>query len=127
MTFEIVLQTEPLHLPATVPSREGAIVRFEGRVRPEENGERIAALEYEAYQPMAEQQIGKILSELAQIHPCLHARIYHRLGRIPVGDAAIIMEVIATHRAEAFALASTFMDRLKQDVPIWKIGTHPPS
>lgn len=125
MTCDIVLQQEPLRSADAVPGGSGAAVRFEGRVRPDENGVPITALEYEAYQPMAERQIGKILSELAGRHPCLHARVHHRLGRVPVGETAIVVEVFSTHRAEAFALASAFMDRLKQDVPIWKVRAVP--
>jgi molybdopterin synthase catalytic subunit len=47
--------------------------------------------------------------------------ILHRTGIVPVGEAAIIIRATARHRAEAFALVSGFMDRLKQDVPIWKV------
>jgi molybdopterin synthase catalytic subunit len=101
----------------------GAMVRFEGRVRPEENGQIIEALIYEAYEPMAQNQMREILQQLAQSWPCILARVRHRVGRVPVGDAAIIVEVLSTHRAEAFALATAFMDRLKQDVPIWKVDS----
>ena len=69
---------------------------------------------------MAGQQMEKIARELGEQHPCLAVRVRHRIGRVPVGEAAILIEVAARHRAEAFALASAFMDRIKQDVPIWK-------
>jgi len=122
MIIDVALQSEPLHPHEKAPSGSGALVRFEGRVRPEENGAQIEALVYEAYMPMAQNQMESILSELAQTSPCLLARIRHRIGRVPVGEAAIMVEVYSTHRAEAFALASAFMDRLKQDVPIWKLS-----
>jgi molybdopterin synthase catalytic subunit len=98
----------------------GAWVEFRGVVRGEEEGQPIAALEYEAYSPMAEREIRRIIADIAQRQPCLQVRVVHRVGVIPVGEAAIAVGVAAKHRAEAFALLAEFMDRLKQDVPIWK-------
>lgn len=121
MTVDILLQEEPIVLKTDVPPEAGAVVRFEGRVRADESGRRIRALIYEAYQPMAERQMEKIVRELGAHHPCLHVRVRHRQGEVRVGEIAVAVEVLAAHRAEAFALASAFMDRLKQDVPIWKI------
>jgi molybdopterin synthase catalytic subunit len=126
MVVDIALQTEPLFLPDTKPlAGAGAVVRFEGRVRGEENGATIDALDYEAYEPMARQQMEKIARELGIIHPCLAVRVRHRVGRVPVGEAAILVEIGAKHRAEAFAFLAEFMDRLKQDVPIWKAAPKP--
>ncbi len=98
----------------------GALAEFSGIVRGEENGRVIAALEYEAYSPMAARVMRDILAELGQRHPCLFVRVTHRIGIVPVGEAAIHIVVTARHRAEAFAMLAGFMDRLKQDVPIWK-------
>ncbi|MEI6491686.1 MAG: molybdenum cofactor biosynthesis protein MoaE [Verrucomicrobiota bacterium] len=98
----------------------GALVEFTGIVRGMEEGRLISALRYEAYQPMATNQIRRILNEVHALHPCIRATVLHRTGVVPVGQAAVYVGVEAVHRAEAFALASGFMDRLKQDVPIWK-------
>jgi molybdopterin synthase catalytic subunit len=121
MTLDILLQTEPIVLKTDVPPEVGAVVRFEGRVRADEQGRTIRALIYEAYQPMAERQMEKILRELGARHPCLSVRVRHRVGDVRVGEIAIVVEALAAHRAEAFALASAFMDRLKEEVPIWKM------
>ena len=121
MIIDIALQTEPLFLAETKPlTGGGAVVRFEGRVRGEDQGAAIDALDYEAYEPMAQRQMEKIARELGTLHPCLAVRVRHRVGRVPVGEAAILVEIGAKHRAEAFAFLAAFMDRLKQDVPIWK-------
>jgi molybdopterin synthase catalytic subunit len=125
MIVDIALQNEPLIFAEPVPEGAGAVVRFEGRVRAEEKDARIAALDYEVYAPMAQRQMEKIARELGALHPCLAVRVRHRIGRVPVGDAAIVIEVCARHRAEAFALAEAFMDRIKQDVPIWKSAVAP--
>ena len=104
----------------TERSGGGAIVEFTGIVRGMEDGRVISALRYEAYQPMATNQIRRILNELQALHPCIRATVLHRTGVVPVRQAAVYVGVEAVHRAEAFALALGFMDRLKQDVPIWK-------
>ena len=121
MKIHIQLTTERIaeHLPPPLAAL-GAWVEFRGVVRGEENGATIAALEYEAYQPMAEREIRRLLTELSTAQFCLAARVIHRVGIVPVGEAAIYVGIAGRHRAEAFALLTAFMARLKQDVPIWK-------
>ncbi len=122
--MEIHIQIADTPIAETIPppatGRAGAWVEFRGRVRGEENGGTISALEYEAYPEMAEREIRRQLAEISTRHACLAAKVIHRLGLVPVGEAAIYVGVAAKHRAEAFALLAEFMDRLKQDVPIWK-------
>jgi molybdopterin synthase catalytic subunit len=98
----------------------GALAEFSGIVRAEENGRDIAALEYEAYSPMAERVMRDIITDIGRGHPCLFVGVTHRVGVVPVGETAIHIVVAARHRAEAFAMLTEFMNRLKQDVPIWK-------
>lgn len=124
MRIQLQLVREPIPLARTWDPAEsgaaGALAEFTGLVRAEENHQTIAALEYEAYDPMALNVMRQILEALAQKHPCHAAQVIHRLGVVPVGAAAIYVGVTARHRAEAFAVLTEFMDRLKQDVPIWK-------
>jgi molybdopterin synthase catalytic subunit len=103
----------------------GACAQFTGIVRRQENDQTIGGLVYEAYHAMAEAVMRDILEQIAVEHPCQRVRVQHRLGPIRVGEAAIHIEVHARHRAPAFALLAGFMDRLKQDVPIWKTDTLP--
>lgn len=120
MNIEILISNEPLRLdPVSVPGA-GAVARFDGVVRGIEEGAEITGLEYEAYISMAEKGIREILEELLLAHPFLLARVHHRVGFVPVAEAAILMDVHSKHRAEAFAVLAKFMDRLKLDVPIWK-------
>jgi len=123
MNVDIVISEQPLQLPPLILPGCGAIARFDGIVRGLEDGKEIAGLYYEAYAPMAEKVIRDILAELHREHPCERVRISHRIGFVPVGEAAIMMDVHSSHRGEAFALLQKFMDRLKQDVPIWKRGS----
>jgi len=122
MEIEIQLTTSPIAGKILPPAsgEEGAWLEFRGVVRGEENGQPIAALEYEAYPEMAEREIRRLLEAIAVKHPCLAARVIHRLGTIPVGETAIYVGMAGRHRGETIALLAEFMDRLKQDVPIWK-------
>jgi molybdopterin synthase catalytic subunit len=124
MQIEIQITPERIdthsELPKEFSSNTGALAEFSGIVRAEENGRDIAALEYEAYSPMAERVMHEIISEIGHRHPCLSVGVTHRVGIIPVGETAIHIVATARHRAEAFAMLTEFMNRLKQDVPIWK-------
>ena len=126
MDIEIVISEAVIMPPVfCVNAGVGALAEFTGTVRGEENGEPISALVYEAYPAMAEPVMRRLLEELATTHPCVAVRVQHRTGTIRVGEAAIHIAVRAKHRAPAFALLAAFMDRLKQDVPIWKIDMLP--
>ena len=121
MEIEIQLTSQRIEEQQQPPAASlGAWVEFRGVVRGEEDGQLIRALEYEAYSPMAEREMHRLIAELSAAKPCLTTRVIHRVGVVPVGEAAIYVGIAAKHRAEAFALLSAFMNRLKQDVPIWK-------
>jgi len=129
MEIEIQLTNEPiaenispLQWWPSAKTAHGAWLEFHGVVRGEENGQTIHALEYEAYPEMATREIRRLLQEISTRHPCLAAEVIHRIGVIPVGETAIYVGVASPHRGEAIALLTEFMDRLKQDVPIWKRG-----
>src|SRR5271154_1186618 len=123
MEIEVQLTSAPIAGKISAPSQigeHGAWIEFRGIVRDSENGGKISALEYEAYPEMAGREIRRLLEEISKKNPCLAAKVIHRVGIIPVGETAIYVGVAAKHRAEAIALLGEFMDRLKQDVPIWK-------
>jgi molybdopterin molybdotransferase len=123
MEIEIQLTGTPIAEKISPPANLGAYgawLEFRGVVRGQENGANISALEYEAYPEMAEREIRRLLETIATRHPCLAARVIHRIGVVPAGAAAIYVGVASRHRAEGIALLGEFMDRLKQDVPIWK-------
>lgn len=128
MDIEIQLTTAPIAeniAPPSLAAEQGAWLEFRGIVRAEENGQRISALEYEAYPEMAEREIRRILESLGAKNPCLAAKVIHRVGIIPVGETAIYAGVASSHRGEGLALMTEFMNRLKQDVPIWKAKALP--
>lgn len=123
----IQLTSEAIPAHPAIPDVEGAgaWTEFRGLVRGEELGQSIAALEYEAYAAMAELEIRRLIQELSAEYPCMAMVVIHRVGVVPVSEAAIYVGVASKHRAEGFAMLAGFMDRLKQDVPIWKCRAVP--
>jgi molybdopterin synthase catalytic subunit len=111
-------------LPVGAPGA-GARVEFYGTVRETEEGTGIRGLRYEIYESMAEKQLLRIFSELKVLYPCEAVAVVHRMGEVLVGETAIYVGVTASHRAEAFGMLSALMDRLKQEVPIWKAEVLP--
>lgn len=103
-----------------VGPQDGASVEFLGIVRGEEEGALIAGLEYEAYEPMAEAIIGRLIDEAARRWPLHGVCVRHRLGGIPVGETAVFIGVRASHREEAFSACRFLIDRIKEEAPIWK-------
>ena len=98
----------------------GALLRFDGIVRRLENDRPIVALDYEAYEPMASRQIRQLAEELTGEFGLLGVFVEHSRGRIPVGKRAFRLRVASGHRKEALQAVDRFIDRLKQNVPIWK-------
>ena len=98
MKIEIQLTHAPIVAPKLTEEfsgSAGAFAEFSGNVRDLENGNKITALEYEAYSPMAENEMRRILESLAEKHPCLAAKVIHRLGVIPVRERAITLASLA--------------------------------
>ena len=122
MEIRVTITREPIVASGvTSPdASSGAVVEFAGIVRGAEDGLAIAALDYEAYEGMAQSEMERIAAELSKAYPCRSFEVTHRIGRVPVGEASILVRIEAKHRAEAFGMLAEFMDRLKRDVPIWK-------
>ena len=128
MRTEIVFTHEPIVAPARrVESREvGACVEFFGIVREMEKGAALSGLGYEAHESMARKHLERIFAELAEAHPVEEVVFIHRLGWVPVGEASMFVRVLSAHRGEALFFCGAAIDRMKQDVPIWKRITLPP-
>jgi molybdopterin synthase catalytic subunit len=104
----------------TVDARDGASVEFLGLVRGAEDDQPIAALNYEAYAPMAEQMIGKLIEEAKARWGLHQVFVRHRVGTVGVGEIAVLIGVAAPHREQAFEACRFLIDAIKRDVPIWK-------
>ena len=114
----------PLSLDECVKAVEhpgsGGTSVFIGTVRDENDGLRVTLLEYEAYPSMAKKEMERIAGEIAAEIPGARLAVLHRLGRLEVGEIAVICAASAPHRGEAFAACRALIDRIKERVPIWK-------
>jgi molybdopterin converting factor subunit 1 len=99
---------------------DGAVVIFEGVVRNNTKGRATLYLEYECYEQMALKQIGEIGREIAAQYEVGRLGVVHRLGRLEVGEASVVVVATAPHRRPAFEAALEAINRLKREVPIWK-------
>ena len=97
----------------------GAEVIFLGRVRNHSQGRGVTGINYEGYEPMAEDRLQAICADLGQAG--VQLRIIHRLGEVPAGELSVAIAARAPHRAEAFAACSEALERLKRETPIWKL------
>lgn len=98
----------------------GAVVCFTGVVRDREGDRPVTALDYEVFERMAERQFALIFDEMERRWPVASVRLAHRAGVVKVGEPSLWVEVIAPHRAEAFAACQFLIDEMKRTVPIWK-------
>ena len=99
----------------------GGIAVFVGVVRDNSGGRRVVALEYEAHGPMAEAKMKEIGEAVYRRWPDVkRVAMVHRVGRLGIGEASVVIAVSAAHRAEAFDACEFAIDTLKQTVPIWK-------
>lgn len=101
-------------------SGDGAVAAFTGIVRNHNQGRLVQFLEYEAYEPLAERALSQIVTEARVAWPGTRLGVHHRIGRLEVGDASIIIVAASPHRADAFAACRYTIERVKQIVPIWK-------
>lgn len=98
----------------------GGIVVFEGVVRDNARGKQVRYLEYDVYPEMAIAQIRAIVVEAEQRWGVERVAIAHRVGRLEIGEASVIIAVATPHRGEAFDACRFIIDTLKTRVPIWK-------
>lgn len=120
----ILLSSAPLSLAAVVSAVEhpgaGGLTTFTGNVRLHSRGQTIERLEYEAYAPMATAVMTQIADGIEAELEGTRVAIHHRVGVLGIGETAVVIAASAPHRAEAFEACRAAIERLKDDVPIWK-------
>lgn len=120
----VQLLAEPLSLDRCVAAVRGpgmgGLVTFTGMVRRHSRGVTVDHLEYEAYAPMAVREMTRLCDEIEAEIAGTRLAVEHRVGRLEIGDVAVVIAAAAPHRAEAFAACRAMIDRLKDRVPIWK-------
>jgi molybdopterin synthase catalytic subunit len=141
--FEVVravLSADPISVDQAIAAVEsdtaGAVVSFSGVVRNHDGGKAVERLSYSAH-PTAHQVMADVVARLVAEQNAMGeeaagetsggkagqpVRIWaaHRIGTLEIGDPALVCAVSAAHRGQAFAVCSELVDRIKEQVPIWK-------
>lgn len=105
---------------AVASPRRGAVVLFLGTARDHHQGRAVTLLGYDAYRPMAEARLERIVTELSDPAAEVAVEIVHRLGEVPAGEASVAIAAASPHRAAAYEASRLALERLKKEVPIWK-------
>ncbi len=118
------ISSEPLdldqHLRAVDDASAGAVTTFVGRVRDHDPdaATAVVALEYTSH-PDAEQALRRIATDAAGSTGAIVA-VSHRIGRLEVGDSAVVIAVASSHRATAFEVCREIIETIKTELPVWK-------
>ena len=126
MMREVAIHDGPLPAALLTPSallcrEHGAVASFLGVVRDHARGQTVLSLHYDCYRSMAEAVLHRLIIEAAErCDPQLTARIVHGIGPMVPGEVSVAIHVGSAHRAAAFDACRLLIERLKQDVPIWK-------
>ena len=120
----IRITNDPLDAALAVSQVEspaaGAVAVFVGVTRNNTAGREVLFLEYEAYRPMADDQLRRVADEMSERWELQGVAIHHRLGRLEIGEASLVVAAASAHRQAAFEACHFSIDRIKQIVPIWK-------
>jgi len=118
------LTTEPLDVGAIarrgVLPECGATVTLDGYVRQFTKGRETLYLVYEAYEPMALNEMEKLSRRAHEQFEIAHVGIAHRLGKLEIGETSVVIAASAPHRRAAFEACEWLIKELKRTVPIWK-------
>ena len=119
-----LLVAGPLDVAAVVHEVEdpeaGAVASFVGTVRRRSRERDVLHLEYEAYEDMAEPMLAALGKELTERHGLCGVAIHHRLGRVEIGQASVVIAVSAPHRSAALDACREAIETLKTTIPLWK-------
>lgn len=118
------LTTGPIDIDSVarrvVPPECGATVTLDGYVRKFTKGRETLHLVYEAYEPMAVKEMGKLVATAKERFEIANIGMVHRLGKLEIGETSVVISVAAPHRKAAFAACEWLISELKRTVPIWK-------
>ena len=103
----------------------GAQTLFLGVVRDNHLGQRVEAVTYDAFVPLAEKVLGDIAREAHERWgPALRVALVHRTGRLAVGEASVAIALGSAHRDAAYQASRYVIEELKRRTPIWKKEHH---
>lgn len=103
-----------------IGATNGAVDIFVGTVRNFAEGKDVEALEYHGYPEMGERVLQRMIEQAFEKWNIGRIAVQHRLGRLQLTEASVIIAVSAPHRAEAFEACRFIIEEIKKDLPIWK-------
>ena len=98
----------------------GGTVAFLGTVRRSAEDGDVEAIEYSAYDAMAEEELGRIVAEARDRWPGVRVALRHRVGLVLLGEPSVAIVTAAPHRADAYAASRFLIEETKRRAPIWK-------
>ena len=102
----------------------GCVVTYVGLIRDNSRGKPVLSVEYEDAEGRAENRLCEIASEIKQKWPVNNVAIYHRVGKLKVGDINLVVAVASAHRQEGFDACQYAIDQFKQELPTRKRETY---
>ncbi len=112
---------EPLLAQITPGNVEaGAIVVFAGTVRRHNENREVAFLEYSAHPALATRTMAEIEAQILGRPGILSCRLWHRIGRLELGEISVLIVVCSAHRAQAYEASRAAIEAVKQRLPVWK-------
>jgi len=106
---------------AVAATGHGALVTFVGRARDRaDDGREVLELEYEAYPEMATDVLAEIVGEAENRWAGCVVAVVHRVGVVPIGEAAVAIVTAAAHRSAAYEANRFVIEAIKERLPIWK-------
>lgn len=97
----------------------GALVTFEGIVRNHDDGRSVTGIEYIAH-PSASDVVDEVAEDVAARHPECRVAVVHRVGKLDIGELALVAAVSSPHREASFAAVQDVVDTVKDKLPVWK-------
>jgi molybdopterin synthase catalytic subunit len=117
------LRETPLEVAEVVAALDddasGGLTLFVGRVRDHDHGLGVEGLDYSAH-PTALDALHRVCADVAEQYDVHGVAAVHRVGRLAIGDIAVIVATTSAHRGDAFVASRALIDTLKAEVPIWK-------
>lgn len=126
---ELVCITDKPLFPEAVVARaktagSGCVVTYVGLIRDNSRDKPVLSVEYEDNDGKAQERLGEIAAEIRRKYPVNEVAIYHRVGKLNVGDINLVVAVAAAHRGEGFAASQATIDLFKEKLPTSKRETY---
>lgn len=120
LTTDVIDINKNLSEIASASNNIGGIVCFIGIIRSVNDNKKVIKLSYDYYPELASSQLKKLREEAIENFKLIDATVIHRVGDVPIGEVSLLVITAGEHRDEAFKAARWLVDKIKNEVAIWK-------